>query len=96
MTCPRCTCPDCRAAHADPIDGKVIELREACGRSSIVVTGDGCIAEADAARLLNLSPKTLANRRATGDALLVARKVGRQVQISLRDIAGYLIGTEIA
>jgi hypothetical protein len=93
MTCPRCSCPDCQAARLDPIEAKALQLRQACTDFGIIVTVDGYVDEAGAARLLSRSRKTLKNQRHAGMAP-PHRKLGKVAEYRLEDLAAALVEAE--
>ena len=81
-------CPYCGGtggSHAADLEGKVEELRAACIVAGIVVSALGNITEADAARLLDRAPATLANWR-YAERPIPFRSVNGRVRSALTDL----------
>ena len=81
-------CPYCGGTGELPctdIEAKVEELRAACIGAGIVVSALGNITEADAARLLDRAPATLANWR-YAERPIPFRSVNGRVRSALTDL----------
>ena len=91
------TCPHCGGTGEIPcgdLEGKVEELRAACIVAGIVVSVTGTMTEADAARLLDRAPATLANWRYAERPIPYRRARGR-IRYALTDLAAWMLANEI-
>lgn len=84
------------APPASAADGEATEtlarLRETAEARGFQITGDGFLAERDAAELLGRSPSTLRRWRAEGAGPAWRRRLGR-VEYALSDLADFVAST---
>ena len=96
MSCPHC--PHCNpdlarvaALEPDGLEATVMQLRAHCIQSGIPVLPFATVREEDAAKLMNLRPKTLKHRRALDDPSLPSFEIrsGRALY-ALASIAAWM------
>lgn len=75
---------------ADRIEACRRALEANCRGSGVFITGDGRIAEEDAAVLLGFSVKTMQNKRQDGSAAVWFGGRGRRVTYRLADLAAWI------
>ena len=95
MSIPCHFCGSTGVLPCDDLEAKVEEkLRAACDDAGIVVSVTGTVTEADAARLVDRAPTTLANWR-YAERSIPFRRINGRIRYALSDLARWQIENEI-